>query len=391
MIRRRQLDPTERGRRVRALPRDPSSCDALLTSVEDESLDVARAALDRLGPLADRETLDKLRDLLLVVDIGLVGDVADVLRQRRDPKATEVAVHGLTSASGFGRHKAAVALRSLRDPRARGPLQRVLRDREAAVRRTAVEALGQLPEDAATNAALEQMLRDDDAQVRAAAVAAIATCSSAAAIMLRAAVVDRHASVRRAAAARTGRLDGESVRVLIGDPDADVRASVLWALELSPRAELIGVVAASLGDPDWHVRRAGCHAMGGSGQRAAKEPLVHALVDPHPMVRAAALSALEGLLANELVDELERQLEAADNRLRRALVEALAGRGPRAERALLGLTGDPERDVRLAVAHALSRSDSEAARAAMEAFADDDDLAVRHAAWTLLERAHGEA
>jgi UDPglucose--hexose-1-phosphate uridylyltransferase len=358
-------------------------CAPLLAAVADVSLDMARAALRRLAPLAGPAEIDALRSQMLELDIGVVGDVAAALRVLGDAGASRVAVAALEDESGFKRQKAAVALRELRDPKTREPVHAALHDAEAAVRRSAVDVLGQLTPNRDTTEALESMLHDRDPSVRAAAVTALAALDESAAASLQPAVVDSHARVRRAAAAASARLNRESVRVLIGDPDADVRAEVLWALAASPRIQLVEVVAASVGDDSWHVRRAGCHALGASGLAVAKDPLLQALVDPHPMVRAAALGALESLLDERLVEELAAELRRPDTRLRRALVEALADRGETAERALLSLVSDPVSDVRLAVAHALARSQRPDAQQALARLADEPDAAVRHAATML--------
>jgi HEAT repeat protein len=380
MIRRRhRLDPSERLRQVRSLPSEHASCAALVAAVADVSLDVARAALRRLVPLAGPAEIDSLRSRMLELDIGIVGDVAAALRELGDAAASRVAVAALADGSGFKRQKAAVALRELRDLETREPLHAALLDGEAAVRRSAVEALGQLPPYRNTNEALESILHDFDPSVRAAAVTALAALDEQASSSLQPTVVDSHASVRRAAAAANARLNRESVRVLVGDPDADVRAEALWALAASPRTELVEVVAASLGDDSWHVRRAGCHALGASGLAVAKEPLLQALVDSHPTVRGAALGALEALLGERLVGELAAELCRPDERLRRALVEALADRGESADRALLSLVSDPVNEVRLAVAHALARSQRPDAQHALARLAVDPDPVVRHA------------
>jgi HEAT repeat protein len=340
---------------------------------------VARAALRRLAPLAGPTEIDALRSQMLELDVGIVGDVAATLRQLGDAEASRVAVAALQDKSAFTRQKATIALRDLCDPNTRQPLHGALHDGEAAVRRSAVEALGRLPPNPDTTEALKPMLHDRDPLVRAAAVTALAGVDESAAASLQPAVVDSHASVRRASAAASARLGRESVRVLIGDPDPDVRAEGLWALATSPRLELVEVVAASLGDDSWHVRRAGCHALGASGVAVAKEPLLQALVDPHPMVRAAALGALESLLDERLVEELAAELGRPDERLRSALVEALAGRGDTAERALLSLVVDPMSDVRLAVARALAGSQRPDVERALARLANDPDPAVRHA------------
>jgi hypothetical protein len=96
MIRRRhRLDPSERLRRVRSLPSDDASCAPLLEAVADVSLDVARAALRRLTPLAGQAEIDALRSQMLELDIGIVGDLAATLRQLGDAEASRVAVAAL--------------------------------------------------------------------------------------------------------------------------------------------------------------------------------------------------------------------------------------------------------------------------------------------------------
>lgn len=380
MIRKRRLDPSERLRRIRSLPSERASCAPLLAAVADVSLDVARAALGRLAPIAGPAEIDALRAQMLELDIGIVGDVATTLRELGDAEASSRAVDALEDESAFARQKAALALRALRDPRTREPLETALHDREAAVRRSAAEALGELPPAPEMIAALKPMLHDRDPLVRAATVAALAAVDGCAATSLQPAVVDPDSSVRRAAAQAIPRLSRESVRVLIGDPDPDVRTDALWALAAHPRTELVELVVASLGDDVWHVRRAGCRALGATGLAAAREPLLDALLDPHQTVRAAALGALESLLAGRLVGELTAELHSPDARLRRALVEVLAGRGQPAELALLPFAADSASDVRLAVARALARSAFPGARHALARLAEDPDPAVRNAA-----------
>jgi HEAT repeat protein len=379
--RRRQLDPSKRLAQVRSLPADPSSRALLLEAVADPSLDVARAALDRLAELAGPAEIHVLATKMLELDIGIVGDVARTLRGFGDTRAAELGLTALEGESAFARQKAAVALGELRDPRARTPLTTALGATEAAVRRSAVAALAQLPPTAETTGALRPLLHDSDPLVRSAAVAAVAGLDTSAAATLRPAVLDPHVSVRRAAAASSSRLDRETVRILLGDPADDVRADTLWTLTATPRPELVeAVAAAALGDDSWHVRRAACHALAASRLASAKEPLLHALVDPHPTVRAAALGALESLLEDRFVEELAGALASPDERLRRALVEALFDRGEAAERALLLHAADPCVDVRLAVAHGLARSDRPQAGQLLAQLADDPDPAVRHAA-----------
>lgn len=363
-----------------ALPENVSSRRPLLAAVGDVSLDVARAALRRLLRLAGPVEIAELRRRMLLVDIGLVGDVAAVLRKLNDPLATATATTALRYESPFVRHKAAVALRELGDPRARAALLRALDDSETPVRRVALEALTRLPDDAATVAACRLRLADRDASVRSAAVAAVARLDPEAAATLWPLASDRDGRVRAELGAVAGVLSAEALRMLLGDPEADVRARTLNGLVVHPRPELTPTVIATLADADWHVRRAACDAA--AGDERASGALVRALVDPHPSVRGRALVALERLIGDALDQILEQQLSSSAAPLRRALVEILGRRGHTA--SLLRLVSDPSVDVRLALVHALAADDSDAARAALDYLRADDDLAVRHAVTTLL-------
>jgi HEAT repeat protein len=385
VIRRHRPDPSERLRALLALPESESSCPALLAGVSDVSLDIARAALRRLHSLAGPAEISELRRGMLHVDIGVVGDVAATLRDLNDPLAAAVAAAALNDESPFLRHKAAIALRELHDPTTRPALLHALEDPETPVRRVALEALRELPADADTIAACRRRLGDLDASVRAAALHTIARLDSDAAEMLRMSVRDREPRVRAQLGAVAGVLGIDTLRVLLGDADPEVRASALRGLAAHPRAELAPTVIAALADVNWHVRRAACDAVASSGGDGARQALVRALIDPHPSVRGRALVALERLAGDQLDQLLAHYLDAAATPLRRALLEILGRR--RQTEPLLRFVSDPSADVRLAVVRGLSADRSAAARAALEFLCDDDDVAVRHAATTVLDAA----
>lgn len=368
---------------MRALPNDRGSVGELLEAVEDISLDVARSALRRLVPLARSREIAVLRERMLELDIGIVPDVAAALRELGDPDATAIAGVGLASASPFRRHKAAVALRELCDPSSREVLLRALDDSAAPVRRVAIEALGRLPPDAAGIAGCRRGLGDSDPSIRVAAVAALARIDPDASDSLRAMTRDPHVRVRRETASVSCVLAIETVRSLLEDRNADVRAASLRALvACADRAPLPSLLD-RIDDPSWHVRRAACDALAAAGGDEAGGALVGALVDPHAEVRGRALVALERLHRDRLESALEDALADAAAPLRRALIEILGRRG-RAEVARR-FAGDPATDVRIAVAHALVGDRSPEARAALRYLQGDDDPAVRNAAATVIE------
>lgn len=377
-------DPAARLRAVLALPRDPSSVPALLAALEDVSLDVARAALRRLVPLAGPAEIAALRKRLLDLDIGLVGDVAVALRELGDAGASRAAAAALGARSSSRRQKAALALRELRDPASRGVLVTALGDDAAPVRRLAVEALGRLPAEPETLAACRRVLADQDASVRAAAVRVLAATGPAGQDPLGRLAADPVGSVRAALASVACALDAETAERLLADADADVRVAALAALARCPDAVPVHALLERLRDESWHVRRAACDAVAAAGGREAEEALVAGLVDSRLAVRGRALVALERLCGERLDGVLESALPDASDVLRRALVEILGRR--RQTAAVLRYVGDPSPDVRIAVAHALAASRASGARAALRYLREDDVVAVRNAAAVALER-----
>lgn len=377
-------DPTARLRAVLALPEEPASTPALLAAVEDVSLDVARAALRRLVPLAGPAEIAALRELLLDLDIGLVGDTAAALRELGDAGASGVAAAALEAPSSSRRQKAALALRELRDPASQGVLVTALGDGAAPVRRLAVEALGRLPAEPESLAACRRALADQDASVRAAAVRVLAATDPAGQEPLRRLAADPVDSVRAALASVACTLDQETAERLLADADADVRVAALAALARCPEAVPALALLERLRDESWHVRRAACDAVAAAGGEEAEAALVAGLVDPRLEVRGRALVALERLCGDRLDRVLESALPGAGDVLRRALVEVLGHR--RQTAAVLAYVGDPSPDVRIAVAQALAGSRASAARAALEYLRDDDVADVRNAAVVALER-----
>lgn len=376
-------DPTARLQAVLALPRKSASTPALLAAVGDVSPDVARAALRRLVPLAGPVEIAALRERLLELDIGLVGDVAAALRELGDADAPPLAAAGLEARSPARRQKAALALRELGDPASRPVLVRALGDGTAPVRRLAVEALARLPAEPESLAACRRALADQDASVRVAAVRALAGADPAAQESLRPLAADPAGSVRAALASVACALDTETAARMLDDADADVRVAALAALAGCPGAVAAPALLERLRDASWHVRRAACDAAAAAGGEEAEAALLAALVDSRLEVRGRAFVALERLCGERLDEVLECALSDAGDVLRRSLVELL-GRRSRGS-AVLSYVGDPSSDVRIAVARALAGDRSPVGREALEFLRGDEVAAVRNAAEVALE------
>ena len=114
------------------------------------------------------------------------------------------------------------------------------------------------------------------------------------------------------------------------DPDPH-RADTAYDAILFDRGEaivdLVECYRASRKDP--LLRFYAVQLMGFSGDRRAIEPVMEALDDPEPDVRAEACRALEDLRAREAITPLQARIRDVSVEVRRAAREALAQLGAR--------------------------------------------------------------
>jgi Ca-activated chloride channel homolog len=172
------------------------------------------------------------------------------------------------------------------DPRARQGLRQALGDRDATVRRVAVEGLARL-RDAESIPAIIERLGDRDHQVREAASAGLdelgpAVVDPLAQVVLAAAAVRRPGAAALGAAAALGR---------IGDDRA-----------VDPLAAL------ARGRSD-EARTAAVAALATLGLAAGLAPLREALADESPMVRQAALEGVASIAGNAARPLIEDHLK----------------------------------------------------------------------------------
>jgi HEAT repeat protein len=340
-------------------------------------LDVARAALRGLARVGGPAEARALRERLLRVDIGVVGDYAATLRRLNDHQAAEVAVDALSAEDPRTRQAAAIALRELRASSAQTRLLGALDDSRAAVRRCALEALAALGRDAANARAIATHLLDSDVGVRCAAVEALAAIADDPASMLRTALTDPSPLVRRRVGCAADRLSADQAQALLSDPSAAVReATAARFAEVAAPPDMARSLLASLDDPVWHVRRAACKAVAAMREPALWPSLRSLLIDEHPTVRADALNRLADLADDKLANFLAEGLLALEPMMRRACVYALAERAPAAALNLIArVAGDADVAVRVAVASSLPASSP-----ALGALIQDPDADVRNAA-----------
>jgi len=122
-------------------------------------------------------------------------------------------------------------------------------------------------------------------------------------------------------------------------------------------AKALPPLLGALADKDPRIRAAAAEALGEVGDPSAIEPLGKALAsDADSNVREAAAEALGDVGSPNAIPMLRGGLRDADSDVREAVVDALAGiGGPEAERVLRQALADSDEDVRDAAAAALAK------------------------------------
>jgi HEAT repeat protein len=256
---------------------------ALVSMLADDDADFAdiRALVDELGAGRDASLVPELRRVLAgCVDRGDWFGRDQIARVLYDLRGVEALPQLLrVAARDLGDDQQSLGaliidLLYVDRVRARAAVLEALADGDAALRRTALWALGFVRErqDAET---LLRAAADPDPEIRAAAVGS--------------------------ADARAGR-DSPELAVLRGalaDPDPRVRISAVAQLGHRGDAALAPVVAAMAGDPDRQVRAAVAEALGLSAGPGARVALERLAADRDEHVRGNATRALRRLDAVE--------------------------------------------------------------------------------------------
>lgn len=342
---------------------DPASLDALVACLEDDYYEVRRRAAFALAKLGDRRATDPLNRCLrresdgyalaaVIEALGPLGDAASagplLARAERYPKRVEealveigpAAVEGLVGGLDDGRRTvrvvAAKALARVADPRAAGPLWRVLkRRRDITLVTAAADGLekvgwgGKRPSERAQQLVhiarhewdvlvgqgerplrrLAQALRHDERAIRCGAAQALGAIGDARVVpdLIRCFKrwKQRDPRTRLAVAAALGRLgDARAVEPLVDfvrsqrrqNQGATGEAEISALTEIGDAAALPPLVEVAL-DPEFraHLRRAAADGLTTWNEPRTVEALCALLSDRDLSVRAVAAEGLERL------------------------------------------------------------------------------------------------
>jgi HEAT repeat protein len=222
---------------------------------------------------------------------------------------------------------AARSLSDIDDPRVLDPLIAALSDPDSTTRQYASESLSMKHEGAA--ASLIAALTNKDAGIRSAAAEILA-----------------HANDPRVV---------EGLMQTLKDPQAEVRVSAANALRQIKDARALEPLLAAIDDPDPNVRRSVVFAIGAIGDPRAITPLVNSLNRARNADKSYYIAAL-GDLGSGAVEPLVAALKMSDPALKNAVVDALGKtKSPLAIAALVGPLNDPyDGMMHMAAANALA-------------------------------------
>ncbi len=200
------------------------------------------------------------------------------------------------------RRYAAWALGELESDRAVMPLIQSLEDADSDVRLVAAWALGEIKDDIAVYPLIE-LLDDDDPSVREMAVLALGEIEHHAAVQPLTEALRREERLREPVIWALGEIDTDDAirarNVAFADwgrgswGNDQVWTGRLGSREARSMGNDLGALTAALQDDDPRMRRSAAEWLGIRGDERAVEPLLDALRDPQPAVRAMAIWALD--------------------------------------------------------------------------------------------------
>ncbi len=269
----------------------PSSLATRFRSILARELDRAPMSQGRLFSTAVAALLFALP--LASVDIWGTVQVGDSVEQR---------VRQLQDDDPLVRRHAAWALGELESSRGVRPLIEGLTDENADVRLVAAWALGEIKDDIAIYPLVER-LDDDDPFVREMAVLALGEIENPSAIDPLIESLDRHPELREPAIWALGEIgnhEAERARSAVfaqigrrGWDNQDVWSGYLGSDAARRFAGDLSALIDALDDDDPKMRRSAAEWLGLRGEQSAVDPLLDALRDPEPSVRAMAIWALD--------------------------------------------------------------------------------------------------
>jgi len=357
-----------------------------LLEAEPQAGQAAAAALRSMGPAAEpllahdlRESGSERRSRILPLlgrGASVVAEVlaclddadptvralaCDALGRIGDPSAVPALFERLADEDAYVAHAATGAVLALGGGEVEERALTAARSPSPAVRRGALQILGQFRYPRGLDLLLAAAL-DPDERIREAAVQGLPSWEDERAF--------------------------EQLLAVAGHTSPRTRAAAMRALSRKPRdPRAIATLQRGLGDPDPWVRYHACQALGGLEEHAAADAMAALLHDEANQVRLAAVEALARLDTPQARALLLEASQAADPDLKRAAVLGLgASRRPEALPSLLEATRSDDPTTRLVALSALLDFRGPEVDQAISRLAADPDPDVRRLAERALRR-----
>ncbi len=367
---------------------------ALVGVLEDEDIEVRRAAVHSLGNLQDTTAvLALMRALRQDSDPEVRQAAAWALGEIEDPRAIAALGEALRQDDvAEVRMTAAHALGEIDDPRGVEPLGAAIKDPDIEVRRAVVHALGEIESPNAIDI-LASVLGDTDSEIREVAVWALGEIEDPRAVPALSGVLrsDANAAVREKAAWALGEIQHasalEALSAALNDQDPKVRRMAIWALGEIDDSRAVEPLAGLLKDEDVETRRYAAHALGELDDRRAVEPLIAALRDRDARVREMVVWALGEIDHPSAAPGLAEALRDSEVGVRRKAAWALGELDiSSAPPALIEALRDEDLELRRIAAHALGEIEDPAAIPGLSELVKGTDVkSARVAIWALGE------
>ncbi|HAA54831.1 MAG TPA: hypothetical protein DCE42_08730, partial [Myxococcales bacterium] len=305
-----------------------------LLALQSKEEQVRQEAARLLGTEGSKAALSGLRKVLVDVVPEVRACAAEGLAMPAFVEEVTPLLHkALQDPMGIVREKAAIALQKLAAPSSRPFLLEALQDKEGHVRRAVVAAVARYEDEIFSS--LAPMLHDPHKDVRMQALKAIAELQEK----------------------EPDKVDSLMLGAL-KDSEEAIRLEALSVLRWNQSTQVIPAVGETLlHDVSSAVRKEAASVLGYMESKQAVEPLFAALHDPHYQVRCQVIEALGDLRAKNKIGDLLTLINDGDRDVRKQVVTTLGELGVR------------KQEVLAALVQALTDTDEEVRKVAVEALA----------------------
>jgi len=282
---------------------DRNSIDYLLAKLDDHDVASQQAAMNSIAavvealPEAKQEVLAKVKHLLQSRSVPMKLNSLSVFVSIQGEGYPDELLFASKDSDQVIRQKAVSLMGRFAEEQFGHHIVLALADESAAVRLAAINAILKL-RPATGIEPLVSSLEDHDIWIRTAAAQALGEYRSAAALEpLMKHLKNDQAPVRIAVIEALGKSANPAVKgvlfACLEESDLEIRRAAMLALARVPGRDVSDGLLALMSDPDWRIRAAAVSAVGLRGDRAALPAIHRAVEDPDTYVQHSAVHALD--------------------------------------------------------------------------------------------------